>query len=189
MKKILSLAVAAIMSVASFAQVEAGHFYIQPQAGVTFAKFSGDGMTADMKTGFVGGLEFGYQCTEHFGVSLGTLYSMQGATGATGSELAGKKYKFDYLNVPVLIQYSPIEFLSLKAGVQPGFLLSSKLENSKLDEVKSFDFAIPVGVSFEFSNFVIDARYNIGVTSIEKESSISLTNKTIQITLGYKFQL
>lgn len=189
MKRFLSLAVAAIMSVASFAQVEAGHCYIQPQAGVTFAKCSGDGRTTDMKTGFVGGLEFGYQYTEQFGVSLGALYAMQGAVGATDSALPGKKWSYDYLNVPVLFQYSPIEFLSLKAGVQPGFLLSSKFEGEKKDGTKSFDFAIPVGVSFEFSNFVIDARYNIGVTSVEEESSISLTNKAIQITLGYKFQL
>ena len=59
------------------------------------------------------------------------------------------------------------------------------------DAVKSFDFAIPVGLSYEFKRFVLDARYTLGVTKIFDEDKVNLDSKnlTFQLTLGYKFTL
>ena len=53
--------------------------------------------------------------------------------------------------------------------------------------VNTFDFSIPIGLRFEFSNVVIDARYNIGITKIEKDGKER--NSVFQFTLGYKFKL
>lgn len=187
MKKIISFVVVMLFSVATFAQVEPGHFYVQPQAGVTFARYSGDGLSTDNKTGFVGGADLGYQSSEKFAFSLGALYSMQGGTGAKDSQMPGVKFNFNYLNVPVLVHYTPIEYVTIKAGVQPGFLLSQSYDGHSLDEIKSFDFAIPVGVSLNYQKVSLDLRYNIGVTSIEEGTS--MRNNVFMLTLGYKFQL
>ena len=54
-------------------------------------------------------------------------------------------------------------------------------------DLKSFDFAIPLGLSYEISNIVIDARYNLGLTSIWDKGDEK--HGVIQITLGYKFHL
>ena len=54
-------------------------------------------------------------------------------------------------------------------------------------DVKSFDFSIPVGLSYEYNNVVLDARYNWGLTKIADNSDSK--NSVFQITLGYKFDL
>jgi hypothetical protein len=54
-------------------------------------------------------------------------------------------------------------------------------------EIKTFDFSIPVGISYEYMNVCLDARYNIGVSKIADRGSDR--NSVFQITLGYKFKL
>lgn len=49
------------------------------------------------------------------------------------------------------------------------------------------DLAIPVGLSYELGPFVIDGRYNIGVTdALEGDGGHS---NVLQFTFGYKFRL
>ena len=56
--------------------------------------------------------------------------------------------------------------------------------------MKNTTVSIPVGVSYEYSNIVIDARYNIPVTKAGKAETYSDSkNKTFQFTVGYKFNL
>jgi hypothetical protein len=55
--------------------------------------------------------------------------------------------------------------------------------------VKSFDFSIPVGLSYEFSNFVVDARYNWGLTKTIDGLGDGTKNSVLQFTFGYKFVL
>ena len=58
------------------------------------------------------------------------------------------------------------------------------------DECNTFDFSIPVGVSYEFDNhIVIDARYNIGITNINKGGDVTNRNSVFLATVGYKFRL
>ena len=56
-----------------------------------------------------------------------------------------------------------------------------------MDDAKTFDLSIPVGLSYEYQNIVFDARYNIGVTKIA--DGVDHYNNVIQITVGYKFAL
>ena len=56
-----------------------------------------------------------------------------------------------------------------------------------MQTVKDFAFAIPVGVSYEYESFVVDARYNIGVTKALKDADSR--HSVFSITLGYKFAL
>ena len=56
------------------------------------------------------------------------------------------------------------------------------------DGLKKFDFSIPVGLSYEFANFVFDARYNFGVTDVFDWSDAP-KNSVFQFTFGYKFVL
>jgi len=116
--------------------------------------------------------------------------------------------KLDYINIPILAQFYPVKGLAIKAGIQPGFNVLKKValdgtayqasvqggnakkvdESYKINEgVKGFQFAIPVGISYEYESFVLDARYNIGVTKAFKESDSR--HSVFSITLGYKFAL
>ena len=54
-------------------------------------------------------------------------------------------------------------------------------------DVNAFNLSIPVGLSYEYKSFVLDVRYNIGVTKIVKDEKGN--NSTFAITLGYKIPL
>ena len=51
------------------------------------------------------------------------------------------------------------------------------------------DLSIPIGLSYEISDFVIDARYNFGLTHIYKDDPGSSKNGVIMLTVGYKIPL
>lgn len=82
--------------------------------------------------------------------------------------------------------YYVAQGLALKAGIQPGFMVGKDDMPDEL--VKTFDLSVPVGLSYEYSNLVFDARYNIGCTKVFKHSDEGYNN-VIQITVGYKFAL
>ena len=88
--------------------------------------------------------------------------------------------------------------LALKAGIQPAFNVSNKVKVAGISidydkyapegaEIKTFDFSIPVGISYEYMNVCLDARYNIGVSKLADGDAGR--NSVFQITLGYKFKL
>ena len=165
-------------------------------------------MTGDLDTktkiGLVAGVEAEYGIAENFGLAFGALYSMEGfkgnavafgGTGASAYMIEDVKYNLDYINIPILAQFYPVKGLAIKAGVQPAFNVRHKTSSDNdaadkkdIENIKSFNFSIPVGLSYEISDFVIDARYNIGVTTLVKEADQG-RNSTFTFTLGYKFAL
>ncbi len=192
MKKIIAMAALVLSSVGAFAQNAAGTTTIQPKIGLNVSTI-GDN---DWKAGFVGGAELQYQVTDKFGLAGGLLYSMQGlkTKKVEGSfnlddhnfnyNFGGSKWTPSYLNIPITLNYYPVQGLALKAGVQPGFMVD---KDGAGDGVKTFDLSIPVGLSYEYQNFVFDARYNIGVTKLYDH--VDGYNNVLQITVGYKFAL
>lgn len=192
MKKILLMAVVMLASVASYAQHAVGAFTLQPKIGMNVASLTKcDG--ADPRIGLAAGVEAEYQATDIFSVSAGLIYSMQ------GNKVSGKGVtqttKLDYINIPILANVYVTKGLAVKLGVQPAFNVSDKVKysggkTSIQDEdagAESFDFSIPVGLSYEFNNVVLDARYNFGVTNIADGGDAK--NSVFQFTLGYKFAL
>ena len=58
------------------------------------------------------------------------------------------------------------------------------------DVCKSVDFGIPLGLSYEYKNISLDARYYFGLTKIDKtENPDTAKNRYFSITLGYRFHL
>ncbi len=192
MKKILLMAVVMLASVASYAQQAVGTFTLQPKIGMNVASLTkSDG--ADPRIGLAAGVEAEYQATDIFSISAGLIYSMQGNKYEVKSVTATQK--LDYINIPILANVYVVKGLAVKLGIQPAFNVSDKVkfsgsgssvENEDLD-VESFDFSIPVGLSYEYSNVVFDARYNFGVTKVWDGGDPM--NSVFQFTLGYKFAL
>lgn len=194
MKKMFLTAAMMLASVATFAQNAVGQITIQPKVGLNIANVT-DADDADARIGLAAGAEFEYGVTDMIGVSAGLVYSMQGYKISEGNY--DTTVKLDYLNVPILANVYVAPGLAVKLGVQPGFKLSSKVKyegsvgsfegDSDDDGVKGFDLAIPVGVSYQYQNIVLDARYNWGVTKVSDDGDSK--NSVFQITLGYKFAL
>lgn len=157
-------------------------FVLTPQVGATMATVT-DLDNGKMKFGLVAGANLEYPITEAFSVSGGLLYTMQGYK----IKDVDKGFNMDYLNIPILAQYQLMDGLKIKAGVQPGILMSAKHDgNDFKDQCKSMDIAIPLGLSYEFSDFVIDARYNLGLNKIDKDGDRKSKNSVIMVTLGYR---
>ena len=192
MKKFLFAAMALMVSVFANAQNEVGQISVAPVVGINLANLTKLEDTK-MKFGIAAGAVAEYGVSEKFGVSFGLIYSQQGCKfDADGNP----KLNMDYLNIPILAQYYVIDGLALKAGIQPAALVSAKAKGdggseSMKEFCNKFDVAIPVGASYEYQNFVIDARYNIGLTKTFKKSYTDekSNNSVFQFTVGYKFKL
>lgn len=193
MKKVLFLAVMLVASLSMQAQNAKGEFALKPMIGVNFANLTDT--DADMKVGMSVGAEVEYGITDRVGLTGGLLFSMQGIKGEYDN-YTDAKLKLNYINVPILANIYLLPGLALKAGIQPGFMVTSKLkaESGDIDasiDVKdacnTVDFTIPIGISYEISNLVLDARYNCGVSkAIEDADS---RNSVFMLTVGYKFRL
>ena len=192
MKKMFLAAAMMLVSVATFAQNAVGQITIQPKVGLNIANVT-DADDVDARIGLAAGAEFEYGVTDMIGVSAGLVYSMQGYKFSEGNY--DTTVKLDYLNVPILANVYVAPGLAVKLGIQPSFKLSAKMKGevsggsveADLDDVKGFDLAIPVGLSYQYQNIVLDARYNWGVTKIMDD--VDSKNSVFQITLGYKFSL
>ena len=195
MKKFFMIAAMMVAALTVNAQNEAGQITIQPKVGMNLSTLSEDG--SKMKVGLAAGVEAEYGVAENFGIAVGALYSMQGAK-VENSDL---KMLLDYINVPIVAQFYPIKGLAIKAGAQFGFNVRSKISDGdhsvKMEDFfkaeginakqKSLDISIPVGISYEISNIVIDARYNFGLTKVM--DPFKDKNRVFQLTVGYKFGL
>jgi hypothetical protein len=122
------------------------------------------------------------------------LYSGQGAS-FSDSLVGSGKVNYGYLNVPVLFKYQLESGLFAETGPQVGFLLSAKEtaggQSADLKSTsQSVDFSWAFGIGYKLPmGFGIDARYNLGLTNISKESQGSGTvkNSVFQFGLFYQF--
>jgi len=223
------------------AQNKVGEFSLKPMIGINVSDLSSDEeVNYKAKVGFTEGMEAEYGVTPWLGVSLGAMYSQQGAKyeaslGQLGVNEEGRKVaviiglkgklKADYINMPLLANFYVWKGLSVKTGLQVGFLVNDKMSGNgtlarltelpvdqiiqedlsiplttgnffssfsveESDICKSVVFGIPVGLSYEYKNITLDARYYFGLTRMDDaEDDAPARNRCISITVGYKFRL
>ena len=210
MKKLFFAAAVLMCSLTAFAQSKEGTFSIQPKAGINISNLSNKD-NAKVKVGFTAGAEAEYQLTKQLSLSAGAMFSTQGAKSTTVFREVDNTTKeirevdikntmeFDYINVPILANYYIIEGLAVKLGIQPGFNIVAKRkrtdgvekESKNLSDlgvdVKKVDISIPIGISYELNDFVVDARFNLGLTEVA--DLVKSKNRVFQITFGYQIDL
>jgi len=208
MKKIMMMLLMATVALTASAQNtlrENGTFTLQPKVGIGIGALSGDyvtlaGVDRKSRVGFVAGVEGEYYVNDWLGIAAGLNYAQQGWKFKGGA--VDETTKLDYLNIPVTADFYVTKGLALKTGVQLGFLMNSKVESVDIkDACSKVNFSIPIGISYEISNVVLDLRYNMALTKTNKDNNVigvigangySVTkgrSDLLQITLGYKFSL
>ena len=210
MKKILFAAIALFIGSGAIAQ----DVRLGIKAGTNFSTLTGlSDEISDMfgglnKMGFgvhVGGfLEYAFN--ERFSLHPEILYSRQG-TDLDGHLLKvsiSGYYSLNYINIPILLKVNIAEGLSVEIGPQVGFLISSyrtiTLKNTETNaeleiatgsitsKSNTVDFTAAIGLSYTFAeNFVVSARYGLGLTKVSKTSGNNWKNSVIQLSVGYKF--
>ena len=210
MKRLMILTAILTMAVVVKAQHEEGDFMVQPKVGLNIATLSdADKAITDLHFG----IEAEYMVTDNFSLGLGAILSNQGAKydyyelNANGEDSRNKyTVDLDYVHVPILASYYVLPGLAVKAGVQPGFKMRAKAKfddrTIDLDElyklgsvlvgedikVSKFDLSIPVGISYEYKNIVLDARYNWGLVKVLNVGD-AFYNRCFMVSLGYKLEL
>ena len=192
MRKVIIMAVLMLSSVAAFAQRPVGSLTVQPKIGMNFATLT-KADDSESRIGLVAGAELEYQLSDIFSISGGALYSQQGCEWSEDGST--RTNKLDYINIPILANVYVVKNLAVKVGLQPAFNVNSKQKASKgdasvqgsIEGTKTFDCSIPIGLSYEYKNFVIDGRYNFGLTKINKHADSK--NSVFQLTLGYKLDI
>ena len=194
MKKTIITIMLAIVSMATFAQKEPGTITLYPRVGVNFSKFAdsrvyyGNSDTyseSEFKAGLVLGVEGEYQLSELFAISGGALYSQQGERyDLPSEEKEFEKMRYDNINIPLLAVFNTRIGLSVKCGIQPEFVI-----NNPDFKARKANLSLPLGLAYEYKNFCLDLRYNLGLTNVMDLEGISSKNRTIMLTLGYGVKL
>ena len=234
------LAVTLAITLGVVAQNQKGTFSIRPMAGISIANLSSSlDDYYHNQVGLTAGIEVEYAVSNQAGISLGVIYSQQGAeidgstdlryTDDNGQQHAEySEYKghlrANYINLPLMVNYyiPVVRGLAIKAGIQVGLRSDERLKADQLsvrhaylpssdvftmqpsglvaemwsmvfnetDVSKSVDFGIPVGLSYEYKNVTLDARYCFGLTKTDKIlEAEDNRNRTFSVTLGYRFNL
>jgi Outer membrane protein beta-barrel domain len=197
MKKVLLVSLL-LMGIASantaFAQVQ---FSLGIKGGVNFANINVQDAKAtwDGKTGFHGGAFALFKLTA-FAIQPELIFSQQGSTVKFQSQ--DVKANFSYLNVPVIAKFYLPLGLNLQLGPQFGFLTTAESDYNPIsgtqtstdlqDYYKNSDISLGMGIGWDLPmKITIDARYNLGLTEIDDNASLSQTkNQVFQISVGYK---
>lgn len=201
MKRMLLMVAAAMMVALSVhAQHEEGETSIQPRVGVTFSDLTGEDDTK-MKVSLTYGIEMEYYVSDNFSLAGGFLYTNQGTKFSSSDD----KLNNFYFAVPLTANYYVLPGFAIKAGLQPAYRVKTnmKVDGKTIDldrtvdylstyyqdndiKISKFDLSIPVGLSYEFANITLDARYNFGLTKLFLNVDDNTRNRMIVVTLGYK---
>lgn len=186
MKKLLLVAV---ITVIGFTNGNAQEIKFGVKAGLNLAFITGDN-TEDFtpNTDFHVGVMAEWKVSDKFSLQPELIYSGQGADTNIDSE---GRVALNYLNIPLIGKYYVTERLSLEAGPQIGFLLSSKGGSINYkDFLKSTDFGANIGVGYKLDNGLnFGARYNLGLTNILDVDGFSDKNRNgvVQLSVGFFF--
>ena len=167
------------------------------------------------RPGFTGGVDVMYQASDNVGLSLGLSYVQAGCkykdVDDNGVTWHDHYDRMDYISVPLVGHSHIAPGLSINVGVAPSFLIYGKyhagmqtydldtdghrtnVKEAEIDQdikkgLRNFTLSIPVGISYEYENVVLDARYNVGVLNAYKYG-LTARNKVFEVSVGYKFDL
>lgn len=151
------------------------------KGGLNFANVNTTSVSAayNSRTGYHAGAFVNIKLTK-LAIQPEVIYSVQGADASSGNLELG------YINVPILLKFYLIGGLNLQAGPQFGFLSSATQGGVDVKNlVESSDTSIALGAGFDISKFVIDARYNLGLSDVDKQTT-EAKNQVFQLSVGFK---
>ncbi|MCX6143245.1 MAG: porin family protein [Ignavibacteriales bacterium] len=192
-----SILLLCIFSSAAFAQLGISKGLI---GGLNMASLSGADVSSDAKgvTGYAAGLYLEINIPGPFSIEPEALYSMKGSKIAIGNNTFTDNYA--YVDIPVLLKYFlpiPVVRTYLYAGPSYSILLSAKrktegstVTNSEVDvknAIAGNDLGAVVGLGIGFSGLRVDARYNLGLSTIDKNGTYKMFNRVAAVYVGIGF--
>jgi outer membrane protein OmpA-like peptidoglycan-associated protein len=163
------------------------------------------GYDVAFKAGVAGGLFYNIPVINKVSIQPELMYAQFGSKlNSTAGESGNVIMPINYVTMPVLIKFSPLENLGLFAGPEIMYKASAKLNPESGDDIDiandltDVDLALTVGAEYWFTkNIGVYARYIQGFTNVNKADpgiyldqqfvSSKISNRAIQagITIGF----
>ena len=215
MKKVMVCLFACLMTLAATECVNAQKVNFGVKAGLNLSTWNYD--DASLRPGFHAGGFATVQFSRMFAVQPEVMYSMEGSAYegelyALGVSWANAKVTSTVhkLNVPVMLQFTPISMLTIEAGPQFGFNLAVShhiksniagiVETEKDVDVDKenynmFEMGIAAGLKLNLTrNMAIGARYVYGISPIFDEGRLfsrqvtdAVHTSNIMVSLNFAF--
>lgn len=202
MRKTISLLITLMLCAFMNAQTEG----FGAKAGVNFADLNGDNFSdTKARVGLNLSVFYEYFVSEKFSLQPEIMYSMQGTKTDITENIDGyegsfeSEIKLDYIHLPILAKFYPIENLYVQAGPQIGFNISAKEKyeqmvngeitdsyDGDIENIKSLDTAVVFGAGYKFMpQLGVDGRYMIGVSDVRE--NFDAMNSVLQLGLFFQF--
>lgn len=177
--------------------------YVAPKLGLAVSNLTS--MNSKVKFGVTGGAYMEVFVLPSLAIDMELTYSRQGANDVprTSPATGYREHDFmlDYINTTYLCRWYPVKErpLSVYSGLHMAKLINAKRKADGktydiYDELHHGDFAVPIGVSYEWKQWQADARYNLYFKRIAsgrdaKNFLDNACNAMIDITVAYKIQI
>jgi hypothetical protein len=177
------------ISFASWAQDESkggGGIGIGIKGGLNFAGVTDpQGFEFDNRTGILVGAYVPIMFNKGFGIQPEIIFSSQGA------KFESDVSKYNYVNIPLLLQWRFLKIIKLQVGPQIGFLTSAEVDGNDVAEfLKDTDLSLAFGAEVLLPlGLMAGARYNLGLTDINDGFPTiddNIQNRVLQLYVGFK---
>ena len=100
--------------------------------------------------------------------------------------------KLDYVNIPIMADFTIAEGFSLQGGPQIGINVTSKEEAGDIEvesDAESLDIGTGIGAQYELPmGLFFQARYMVGLTDVfDTDGEFSNKNSVISLSVGWFF--
>lgn len=172
------------------AKTQDPHFGIK--GGLNASSLNMDGATQQTRIGFNAGAFAHIHTSLNWSIQPEIMYSSEGARISLAGGNLTAKYRLNYLNFPVLLQYMFNNGLRVEGGAQFGVLLSAKdkvgneIRDIK-DHFQTTSVSIPLGVSYlTRKGYGIDVRYVFGLSNISADENRTMQSNVFQFDIFYQ---
>ncbi|MFZ4106273.1 porin family protein [Flavobacterium sp.] len=165
---------------------------------------SGENFVADAKFGIAAGGFISIPLGTYFGIQPEVLFSQKGYK-SSGTFL-GSSYSMtrttDHLDIPILVAFKPIEYVTILFGPQYSYLLkqkndftggtisSTQEQNYTNDNIRKNSFSLTGGTDLNINHLVIGLRAGWDVQNNNGDGSSTTPrykNMWYQATIGFRF--
>lgn len=183
----------ALVSLVRITAVDAQGFHLGVKAGVNMFKIPDQA--------FKDGFQFGYNLggfaqinfTKKWGLQPEVLWSENTyKTATTINAVIPTNYnvKLNYLQIPLLLNYSPAKLLTFQLGPQFGVLIDENVSavNNGRNAFKNGDFSLLGGAQLNLGTLKLGGRYVAGLNELSDiTQQSSWRNRGWQLYVGFKF--
>lgn len=185
-----------VLAIGTMLTVQAQNVKFGVKGGLNISKLTN---TDGSKTlaGFNAGGLVNFELDKSWAIQPEVLYSTQGTkfehSAFWGLISNSGTTKLNYVNIPVMVQYSIVPEFYLEAGPQLGILTAAKVKSGSVtldvkDQMKSVDFGLGFGFGYKFDmGLGISGRYNFGLTNVYDSDKVDSKNSVAQIGVFYTF--